>query len=250
MASYFSELYSDFQDRVKEYKEKLDITELSFMRMLTKGVQKFQQKVKLVERNVLVPRNVLTDAFPLPNDFLQLIEAKDEEGYTLVSMSWTQFTRNVEKRSDANEYVETTHDYMMRLREYYSRNAKSNYPRHITIFARNFAVFPNPSLDDNISFRYYPDMPAISRNSADWTAWFVGGVFDNSVFVSAQLHRSLAPYEDAFVDYAIAEYLMSIGSINYKVYEQRFQEEVQRAIAEKPTLVKEMVRDYMFAPYS
>ena len=48
MASTFLELYSDFQDEVKLYTEKLDVTELSFMRRFTKGIQAFQQETFLL----------------------------------------------------------------------------------------------------------------------------------------------------------------------------------------------------------
>jgi len=250
MASTFAELYGDFRDQVTLYTEKLSVTEIQFMRWVTQGMQKFQQETKYIERAVTIPRDTTDDVFPIPNDFLEFIEAKDLEGYTFVPQGYEQYTRNLELHADDNAFVETSTDYMMRLQEYYSRNTKSAYARYICIFARFFKVYPNPEEDDNIYLWYIPDIPPISRSDGNWTTWFTGGVFNRALFLTSMPNRSISPYEECFVDYAISKYLKAMGHPNYRVFEKSFQAEVARAKMNKPTMASEMTRDYMFAPYS
>ena len=59
---------------------------------------------------------------------------------------------------------------------------------------------------------------------------------------------SLAPYEEAFNAYAIAEYIKSQGSANYLIYEKKFWAETAMAKENKPTLFREAVRPYRMSP--
>ena len=103
MASTFAELYSDFQDRVKAYVEKLDITEYSFMRMLTQGIQKFQRETEYAEKVVKIQKEVNgnREVFIVPNDMIRPIDVRamhetpygvEEEIFLL--QSYEQFIRN------------------------------------------------------------------------------------------------------------------------------------------------------------
>ena len=73
MASTFLELYSDFQDEVKLYTEKLDVTELSFMRRFTKGIQAFQQETEYVEFRDILNRHD-DGTYKLPYEYKRIVK--------------------------------------------------------------------------------------------------------------------------------------------------------------------------------
>ena len=58
--STFRELYSDFQDTAKLYTEKMDNTEVTFMRLITRAAQEFQLETELGfnPKIVIVPKSM------------------------------------------------------------------------------------------------------------------------------------------------------------------------------------------------
>lgn len=268
--STFAELFSDFQDAVKIYTAKLDVTELSFMRMLTQGIQTFQRETEYMEAYVSVTKNN-DGKFYMPNDAIRIVEVKDEDGYTFVMQGYDQYTRNLELWVDG--HLETPTDYSMYMPRYLARRSDSafnpnalrdgwktrNKSRLITIWNRVFMM--HPDLEDTVIYVWYiPDLHPISRVSTQWVAdpnnpganpndWFPEQNFD-TMFRNASVHPTLAPFEKAFCDYAKAEFIKSQGSANYKIFEIAFWTEVSRAKSIKPIKYKESARSYMMAPKS
>jgi hypothetical protein len=250
MASNYFELYSDFTDQIKQYTEKLDVTEKSFMRMFSRGMQKFQRDTKLVSVKRTINRNPTFGLLYVPSDLLEIIEIKDVNNFTLLLQDMDQYNRYVEKYTDG--FTRTPDDYSIRLKpEYRTENS-----RVITIdynTPRAFKIFPSIDTDETvvdalIYLWYYPDLQAFSVNSAQWATWFTDedAFWDN--FNTFGLTPLLAPYEDAILDYAIAKYLQGNVVANYKIFEARYKEEVQNAIINKPVLMRERGRDYFCAP--
>jgi drug/metabolite transporter (DMT)-like permease len=69
-------------------------------------------------------------------------------------------------------------------------------------------------------------------------------------FRTARLTPVLAPFEQAFSEYALAQFIRSKGSQNYVVFERTYDKAVQEAIANKPLYWKSGFRDYYMAPWS
>lgn len=257
MASTFAELFSDFQDQVKIYTEKLDLTEFAFMRLFTKAMQVFQRETEYVQKYVDVPYNVTDEVFYVPDDMLRPIEVKDVDGYTFVWQEYTQYTRNLELYADG--YIDTPVNYTIRMPQY--RNG--NLARYITQYNRQFHIYPENrytgTADDTLYLWYIPDLHPISQNSSQWNyndtlgnpaGWFPHDTRFDMMFRTTSVNNSLAPYEDAFLNHAIAMFIRSQGSANYRVFEKTFWDEVERAKWNKPVLFREAVRPYYLAPYN
>ena len=258
MASTFAELYSDFQDRVKAYVEKLDITEYSFMRMLTQGIQKFQRETEYAEKVVKIQKEVNgnREVFIVPNDMIRPIDVRamhetpygvEEEIFLL--QSYEQFIRNKDKWEMG--YLETPTDYELRIP--HKRTAPAvrarGHVRLATIYSRELLTFPEYKGNELVVW-YIPDLYPISAGTEHWEPWYPLDVNFMRMFTTARITPSLAPFETSFVDYVLSVYIQSKGSANYRVYEEQFMAAIQRAIETKPTLFREAVADYMFAPFS
>lgn len=273
MASTFAELFSDFEDSVKIYVEKLDVTPQSFMRMLSRGMQLFQRETEYTEAYAQITANATSGLFFIPDDYIRAVEVKDSSNYTIVPQQVNQFNRNLELWEDG--HLETPRDYSMRMQGYLrgqganttaSRNGslRENMSRIYTIYNRQISVYPD--YDDTVlNFWYIPDVHAISINSAQWSTfdtttgtydptlpllWFPIDTQFMTMFTTRGCNILFAPYEEAFLNYAISLYLKSQGSMNYKVFEDYFWQSVARAKENKPIKFHEGVRDYMFSPYS
>jgi len=245
MPSTFAEIYGDYTDAIKIYTEKLDVTPLSFMRFYTRGIQLFQRETHYVERWVTIPYDTVNQRFDVPNDMLLCVEVKDSDGNTMLINEYTQHARNVELYGLG--YVETPTDYSMRLAE---------TARIVTIWQRVFNFYPAYPVDPasttaTLIVHYIPDMDAISRVGPQWAAWYPIDTNFDGQFRTTTLNATFAPYEYAFLQFAIAQFLKSQAMIEHaKMYEQDFLREIERAKMNKPVLFHEAVRPYMMSPYS
>ncbi len=261
MASTFAELFSDYQNAIKVYTEELDFTEIQFMRDFTRGMQKFQRETEYVQWAVWLNRDA-NGNFVLPQELLRIVEIRDDCGDIILGQEYNQFVRNVDKYTTGK--LETPYDYTIRTDKkvlYSSPNllplAVRNLPNTLPQFKEqrmwavyNRIIFIFPPYNGNVLLlRYIPDIHAFSSNSPQWTAWFTGNQFEN-LFRTSRVVDELAPYEDSFTKYAIMEYIRSKGSVNYRVFENEFWAEVERAKINKPLYFQEGVREYFFAPYS
>ena len=243
MASTFAELYSDFLDQIKIYTEKLDVTELQFMRELTKGMQEFQKRVEYIHAYADLTRVDDDVPFTLPTDLVRIIELKDSDSNIILGQGFQQFNRNRERY--ATNKVVTPTKYSIPV----TRNNDRGLVRMYQVFNRDLQLYPDMG-DTALQCWFVPDLHPISRASAQWEEWFdlpdsFGDRFRNN---TVNIH--LAPFENAFVNYALASYIRSHGSANYKIFESYFKKEVDHAIMEKPLYNREMFRDYHIAPYS
>lgn len=246
MASIFSELYSDFLDDVKVYPEKLDVTAISFMRRFTRAVQEFQRDTEYIEAIVKIDKNPQRPYFILPRIAIRVLEIRDSTGRPILLNEYLQWSRNTEIQRSG--YFETPIDDDYRV-PYYRRTALA------TIYDREIA-FQGMEEHDFIHVYYIPDLPAFTAPEATpdmndiWQEWYP--LDDNfmDMFTTKRLRPELSFFERAFLDKTIAMYIRSLGNINYRVYEERYKEEVANAIAIKPTYWKSAVTDYFLAPYS
>jgi len=186
---------------------------------------------------------------------------KDTCENTLIAQKYQQFSRNVERYPRG--YLETPTDYSLRLErstEEYSRGdcciSTSGNARMWSLYNRVFNLYPETEDDNFIILRYIPDIHAISSKSAQWntgdptTTWYPTNQYFDTMFRNAGVAASLHPYEQAFMDYAVALFIKSQGSRNYKIFEDSFWTEVERAKVNKPDYFTEGVGDYFMAPWS
>ena len=266
MASTFSDLYSDYVDEIKRYTEKLDVTERQFMRNLTKGMQQFQRETELMERYVEITPD--TDSlFYLPNDCLRVAELRSPDEYKFVQQDYMQYARNVEKWPSG--FLETPYDYAIGTNLRVENDEVFDFLRNcsctettgevrlFTIWGRRIYVYPYKDFA-TLKLRYIPDIEAFSRNSAQWnttdalgvpTGWFPDDRFDG-MFRTTGIAPSLAPYDDAFLAYAIMRYIRKLASPNFSVYQNDYRQEIERARRNKPLYWSEGVSDYKMAPWS
>lgn len=237
MASTFRELYDDFRDSIKVYTEKLDVTEMLFMRYLTRGMQVFQRETEYMETWLTVTKDS-QDRFQVPNDSIHIVGVLDDSGNEMMLTDFQQFRRLLGLAE--NDYMETPVDYSMRL---------PTEARVVSTWNRVFHFYPDYT-KDSITVHYIPDMEAISRSSNQWTAWFAADAFE-TYFNTASLSPSFAPFEETFLDYALYRYFKTQGEIKHaQMYMQEFRAGIKRGTIEKPRYFREGRRPYQMAPYS
>lgn len=274
MASTFKEMYDDFVDSVKVYTEEMDVTPVLFMRWLSKAIQKFQRETLYIESYAQLNYDVNNQLFRIPPDFMMTIELKDNFGVTILQQGFQQQNRNVELWEGG--YLETPTDYGMRIAGYTAErlpptaiNSRDRdliiegMPRMYNIYNNILTIFPY--YDDTIlHLWYYPEIQVFSITSEQWSTynpntgqydpnlplrWFPLNTQFPTMFTQSRLNPIISNYEEAFIDYAISRYLRSKGNANFRVFEQNFMEEVERAKLNKPVQEHEAVSEYMFAPY-
>lgn len=261
MASTFAEIFSDFRDSVKVYTSKLDVTPLQFMRLYSRGMAVFQRETEYLEAYVEVNKDT-NGIFTTPVDMMRMVEVKDRNNIDFLIQNYEQFRRNQEKTVDG--YIETPRNYSIRLQGIFAGLTYGNVrdtARMITIWNRRFLL--EPDLGDTIlKVWYIPELQPISANSFQWsdfnattnpnptTKWYPIDTRFNTMFTTTGLHPTLSPYEGAFLDYAIAQYIKSQGNKNYIVFEKSYKEEIERAKYNKPTYYREGVASYHMAPWS
>lgn len=266
MGSTFAEIYSEFQDAVKIYTTKLDFTPISFMRRISRGMRQFQRETEYLEAQATISPDA-NNNFVIPDDLLRIVELKDANGFTLLSQQTNQYFRNQELWQDG--YLETPSDYSMRMPGYLqgqtafgNRNTNRPYMHRLyTLYGRIINLQPN--YGDTLLYCYYiPGIDAFSQASVQWVRdpanpgsdvnfdWFPYDTLFDTRFRTAKVHPTISPYEEAFLNFAIADYIKSQGSANYKVFEQVFLQEIERAKVNKPSYFKEGVRDWFISPWS
>jgi hypothetical protein len=261
MASTFKEVYSDFVDLVKVYVTKLDVTPLQFMRLYSKGMADFQRETELIEAYVEIDRDV-NGRFSIPIDMLRLIEARDAYRVDFLIQNYEQYRRNQEKSVDG--FIETPRNYSIRLEGIFRGLRYNNVrdtARMITMWNRQFLIFPD--LGDAIIHVYYiPEIHPISANSFQWsdydatnnptptTKWYPIDLRFETMFNTSGLHPTLSPYEQVFLDYAVAQYIQSQGNKNYIVYEKAYEKAVEKAKFNKQSYYREGAASYHMSPWS
>lgn len=261
MASTYAELFSDFQDSVKIYTEKLDITEPQFMRLLSRGMQQFQRDTEYIEASARITEDA-SGAWIIPTGLIRLIEVKDKDYYSILIQNPEQFIRNQEKWQDG--HLETPTDWQMRKQEYLRNNDNvDTYPRYesiedygyelgrmCTVMYRELKIYPELDTDTYFDLYYIPDLEAYSSNSTQWANWFPEDTNFYTQFTTSSIFPTLQMWENTFVTYAVSEYIKRRGSRNYQVFEAQYKSDVKEAILAKPQYMREMVKDYMLSPWS
>jgi len=253
MASSWRELSDDIKYEILLYTEKLTMTEMQIMRLLTKGQSEFQRLTHYVQATKSIV-STSTPAWDVGDDVLVPIEIKDLNGTVLMIVDPSQFQDLMDRGpKDSNDYI-GYHEPAVHYSRRYEFADKANWGkvrRMATIWANTVLTYPQDTVADaTLSLRYIQDLHAFSVNSAQWATFLPVDTNFMAQFDTTGPNAQIARYEDAFVNYAVYRYLESIGHKNALVFRSRFQEYVDQAIQDRPTLFHHGSADYNFAPTS
>lgn len=252
MASTFKNLGDDVLSEARIYTEKLVITDEILMRYMSRAVQVLQREAEIAEAIVTLVRTDTTLNFIEPDDVLRPAELIDSTGLKLIEQEWRQQQTQAERAKLGyldSPYPTSSHigmDSGYGVGSIGSDISGGTY-RHYARYNRRIYLLPDTG-DTSLTYYYIPDLKAISRNSAQWTAWYTSDAAFEAQYQQAELIAVFQPYEQAIVDYAVMRILRSQTSPNYKVYEQNFWSEVERAKANKPSLFRDAVAVYYMSP--
>jgi hypothetical protein len=256
--STFKELYDDFTYQINLYVERVNVTEYQFMRMVTRGVQLFQAQTELAEVSELITTRVASPegersgsgfAFPLRNSVLRVLDAEDKDGNLLLFQDYQQFLR-LREQYEGSGVIRAPQEYSYHVRRLEEWKHGDKHARVITVFGRMVWLYPFFDSDTEIRVRYIPDLQPISESATEWSPFYPLDTNFMPQFESSSITPALLPYEQAFVDYAVAMFLRGLGQANYKIFLQDFWGQVKLAKDSKPVYFKEGASAYMFAPYS
>ncbi len=244
--STLRELYDDFTAAIRLYTEHLPVTEIVFLRYLSRGLQLFQRETELAEATLAISRDANGD-FTLPEWTARLVQVQDKDNVELLIQDYRQLERT--RHVTSNRIPDTPLNYGRRVR--YPGEGISGYAsaRLVTQYNRRLLLFPD--LGDTVLRLYFiPAVQPFSSAGPQWTDFFPLASNFKAQFDTRRLAAEFHDYEKAMMDYAVAEFIKSAGNANYRVYEQSFWEEVERAKINKPVLFREGVADYFMSPYS
>lgn len=248
MASTFRELYSDFQNAVKNYTEQMTITEPQFMRDITKGLQDFQNKTRIFWS--VATLDIGTDVnfpeeFIMPPDCIEILEFRDINDLPIHQAGYTQHRKIIDQQRNNGKYLETPVDTQYRLRNLYT---DGGIMRTCTVINRRIILQPiDPTVDLQMTVVYVPDMSAYSEFSPQWALWNVSPSEFMRLFNTSGFALEVQQYENAFLNYAIASYIKAAVSRNYQIYEQNYLNEVEHAKLNKRSYYRGLTVNYNFA---
>jgi hypothetical protein len=272
MGSTFRELYSEYQIALRVYTEKLPTDEVTFMRSYTRGIQLFQRDTECLERKLTFQKASQEPYYTIPIDCLRIIQIKDVDasgrGRLCVPMGVKQRDAYNEKMSNGLYGDTKTLDYH---RGYSYNNDSTRYSIHDNEI--RFSRGEEPYEPDEILIFYKTDIPAfgtplwtagtntpVFNYYTYWDAWWelntqvppvptLDASFQR-MFEVTRVNPLLAPYEHCFLMYAISEYIMSVGSPNFKEYERKYKEELEFAKAYLPEYSHHSTPEYNVSPWS
>ena len=259
MGSTYAELYADFREKVKSYTERIDVTPLSFMRILTQGMQDFQDKTDYMERAVEASIATAKPYYSLPVDCKDVVMINEmnsdgTEGNIIVKQDLSQQYYNMQKNSKGYGSTPRNHDLEIRGSSNFIIN---NTSRSKTYSLHNRNIIIEPSYPDKIAIYYIVNFPAFTQpdNSVDdifnyWRDWYPIDTNFNSQFTTERVPVEFARFERAFLNFAVAEYLKKRSSQNFIYSETIYNKEVQYAKDTKPIRYNQGNVEYSISPYS
>jgi len=167
----YRELYSRFRDSIKVYTEKLDVSEMGFMALLTEGVHIFQREVGIWEKTVVLHR--IGGKFYVPSDLLVPVWLKKECGDTILPLSIEQ----LETKRDQHEHFASPRNYDKRLADVHTPTYPTNAVRDTyPIESSVYAIFINEIKvrnynGDLLQMKYKPLFEPMSFESPYWNVW-------------------------------------------------------------------------------
>jgi len=225
MASTFREMYDYFKDHVKSYTQKSDITEHIFMLRISRAMVAAQRDTEVLWREIQINKGNNTnfpDSYFVPIDLLRPISIYDQDDLPIMLVGFVQQQRINDQQRMQGRYLETPVDYQYRIKHLYP--TKQHITRTATFTQRRIDVLPIQPQDTFINVKYVCKLSPFSATANEWQPFFVSDTDFMDNFRNGTLGFELDQFEDAIVAHAIADYIQSVGNINYRVYEQKYRE--------------------------
>ena len=240
MAS-FKELGDQLLVAMRMYTAELPVTDPQILYWLSVGMQMFQREALLVESWASLTRNSTTMLFDEPEDVFVPVRLTDSNGHDLLSKEFDELKRLQEQSSTG--FMDSPYQRSKRVNYGGTGINGDNTMRLWARWNRSIYIWPDNG-DTTLTLLYYPNLEAYSSVSTQWTPFFPLEVNFVTQYNSRALHPSLRPYERGVLYAACMEFLRMLPSPNYKVYEQLFYEEVNKAVMQKPLMATEVLRPY------
>ena len=268
MASTFLDLYSDFQDEIKAYIEKIDVTELSFMRRLSKGMQIFQLETEYIEAIDILNQQE-NGSYMLPYEYKRIVKIQivGDERVQFEVGNFTQLWDSIERSHSG--FIEKKDNVEI------NRRNSGEFTIEYSVFGRKLFFDTRLPAGTQLRVFYIPDLSPISRGSILWNqpddtvaipvvykSWYpmdevikdplTNAITSRLIYMmnSTRMLSPMSDYEDVILNYAIAAHIRSKGSINYQVFEKYFREGIEMAKVNKPELFKNGTADYNYSVWS
>lgn len=257
-------LYHDVLSTIGLLHESAKYPPLQFMRDLSKALNDFQMRTRVVEAEKKLFRQ---SGFELGSDVLGIREIADEDDNRLLMVSYEQnrgiFETYVEGRTDADDadsprarlgkpsYGTTPANFDLQRNP--PDTGISPWDKSTRLCCEhNNRIIVFPDLGDKwLQLYYYPNLELFHQSSKQWRAFFPADTANfDTAFTEAGVGDKIQPYEQALCDWVTQEWYVREGSDKFKVYYARYETTVRRA-AEKPRAQsREMVTDYRMGAYS
>jgi hypothetical protein len=244
--STWAELGDDFRQTVLLYTEKLPITEPQIMRWLSRGQSDFQRKTRYVEGT----KNLVTaDSYDLGDDILEIRAVIDSDGTELLLLGYDQYKEAIDRAGGGTYGYHETPQHWSWRKNLSTLSDWGNLGRICTVWENKLLRYPT-NTDATIEVRYIKNVHPFSSASTQWSAWYPLDTDFPTKFKEEQPLVELREWEDAFVAYAVGQYLESISNGNAPLFTGRYEQMVAEAIRLKPVLYQESVAPYNISPFS
>ena len=244
--STWRELHDDFRQRALVYTEKVPLTEPQVMRWLTRGMSDFQRRTKLVDATKTL---TLASSYDLGDDVLEIRTVIDSADTELLLVDYKQYKEALERGAYGKYGFHETPQHFSWRRDYSSYGEWGTMARICTVWENKLLRYPEET-DTTITIRYIKNLHPLSAASSQWTSWYPLSSAFPTRFAADEPPDQLRQHEDAFVDYALAEYLSSISNQNALYYKERYEKSLVEAVMLKPELLRESVAPYNMSPFS
>jgi hypothetical protein len=230
MASTYSDLYKDYVGDLQAFVAKADTSELHFMRLITQGINTFQNETRYVDRTTILTLGE-DGYYDIPNNILSIYEVRDVNNKLYHPLGWTQFNQV----SDEHKFYRQMQDerHFPHYGYYAFFGLKLKISRIIT------------ESNTNLYIKYSPVFEMFSENSTQWSDWIDDDDF-RTAFDTTGVWDELARYEQAFTAFAVGTHVstklgaMPINNVSsfIKLKLGFFNDQMEQAKRNKPTSFK------------
>ncbi|GIW57178.1 MAG: hypothetical protein KatS3mg083_123 [Candidatus Dojkabacteria bacterium] len=238
----WKEYYDVFRDDVGLYIEKLNVTELRYIKWVAACVRRLQSTIRLVikEKELLYDSN--KKGYPLGDDVLQIILLADSQNNELLSTGIKQFQMTYE-RSLIGMNEEPMNFSLNKDLPYLDKWGKE--AMIYTVIDNVVRIYPD--YKDKLRLVYYIDYHDFTPYSTQWQAWFVNGSFYPDMLQTVP-PPEYAQFDIAWKPYCLREYHRQIMSEIWKDYDREYREAMQLLEMRKPVINKETRSPYYPIP--
>jgi hypothetical protein len=208
----YRELYSRFKDSIKVYTEKLDVSEMGFMALLTEGMHVFQRETGIWDKYIVLHR--ISGKFYVPSDLMVPVWLKKETGETILPLSIEQ----LETKRDQHEHFASPYNYDKRLASEHKpqpNSSRDTYPIDSSVYAIFMNELKVRKYDgDLLQLKYKPYFEPMGFDSPYWNVWSPSMVVGTDLPTSTVAYKVLnGEIVQTLITYYQGQIFISDGSV-------------------------------------